>query len=506
MELLYESTPQKSSFEHLIFNSALESLRWIMVGKAFIVGANTLGLRYSESDASLIKSCLEQHGYQVYLPESLDKHEILRKFDEFIDNATKTDTLIFYYSGHGYSPKGTLFLVLKDDLKKNQNLIEITHILSAFENVRAPNRLVILDCCNAGNLPWNPEQPEQYRILTATEFLQQGKEFEELKAGFLSFYICKAFTESLQDVRNEQGKVYINTLFEWLNAQVKGHNNNINSSKVPEFSLLGNQGRNFELFSVIVNNSQEGNSSQNGVQLELTLSSNGKFSYSLDIHGEGTIDPGNIPELTDLIRKLRKYTDDESISIVEVKNGSIKLTLQGSPESLHLIASLIESGKLTRLEGFSVKNYQFLNSESELLQPLKGIEKGSKVTYCGTGRRKTATARVRLVPGTGILIINGRLGDEYLQYNFRNLAVVKAPLETLGLGEEYDILVNVKGGGLTGQAEAIRLGVARSLCELDPENRKPLKIEGHLTRDPRSKERKKYGLKKARKAPQYSKR
>jgi small subunit ribosomal protein S9 len=84
--------------------------------------------------------------------------------------------------------------------------------------------------------------------------------------------------------------------------------------------------------------------------------------------------------------------------------------------------------------------------------------------------------------------------------------VAKAPLETLGLEAEYDILVNVRGGGLTGQADSIRLGVARALCQLDPENRKPLKVEGYLTRDPRAKERKKYGLHKARKAPQYSKR
>ncbi|NEQ95571.1 MAG: 30S ribosomal protein S9 [Cyanothece sp. SIO2G6] len=132
--------------------------------------------------------------------------------------------------------------------------------------------------------------------------------------------------------------------------------------------------------------------------------------------------------------------------------------------------------------------------------------KGGKVMYWGTGRRKSSVARVRLVPGSGQLIINGRVGDDYLQGNPGYLAMAKAPLETLGLEGEYDILVNVRGGGLTGQADSIRLGIARALCELDPENRKPLKIEGYLTRDPRSKERKKYGLHKARKAPQFSKR
>lgn len=133
-------------------------------------------------------------------------------------------------------------------------------------------------------------------------------------------------------------------------------------------------------------------------------------------------------------------------------------------------------------------------------------DQSGRVVYWGTGRRKTSVARVRLVPGNGTLTINGRDGASYLNYNPNYLAAVKAPLETLGLENEYDILVNVGGGGLTGQADAIRLGAARALCELDPENRKPLKVEGYLTRDPRRKERKKYGLKKARKAPQFSKR
>ncbi len=129
-----------------------------------------------------------------------------------------------------------------------------------------------------------------------------------------------------------------------------------------------------------------------------------------------------------------------------------------------------------------------------------------RAMYWGTGRRKAAVARVRLVPGTGQLIVNGKPGDLYFQFNANYLGALKAPLETLGLENEYDILVKAEGGGLTGQADSIRLGVARALCQLDPENRPPLKTEGYLTRDPRAKERKKYGLHKARKAPQYSKR
>ena len=129
-----------------------------------------------------------------------------------------------------------------------------------------------------------------------------------------------------------------------------------------------------------------------------------------------------------------------------------------------------------------------------------------RAVYWGTGRRKSSVASVRLVPGEGKLIVNGKDGELYFQFNPNYLGAIKAPLETLGLESEYNILVKAEGGGLTGQADSIRLGVARALCQLDPDNSSPLKTEFYLTRDTRAKERKKYGLNKARKAPQYSKR
>ncbi|KAI0556426.1 ribosomal protein S9 (chloroplast) [Gracilaria domingensis] len=134
------------------------------------------------------------------------------------------------------------------------------------------------------------------------------------------------------------------------------------------------------------------------------------------------------------------------------------------------------------------------------------LTKNSKIIYSGTGRRKTSVARVKLVPGSGKLIINGLPGESYLQFSPNYLRVSCSPLQILGLNKEYDIYANTKGGGLTGQANAIRLGLARALCRMNPENRITLKAEGFLTRDARIKERKKYGLRKARKAPQYSKR
>jgi small subunit ribosomal protein S9 len=124
----------------------------------------------------------------------------------------------------------------------------------------------------------------------------------------------------------------------------------------------------------------------------------------------------------------------------------------------------------------------------------------------GLGKRKEAIARVFLIPGEGNLIINKTSGNKYLQYNETYLSTVWSPLEKLNLEKQFNIVALVNGGGLTGQAQAIRLGVARLLCKIDSENRKILKPFGYLSRDPRIKERKKYGLKKARKASQYSKR
>lgn len=124
----------------------------------------------------------------------------------------------------------------------------------------------------------------------------------------------------------------------------------------------------------------------------------------------------------------------------------------------------------------------------------------------GLGKRKQAIARVFLVAGDGNLTINKISGNKYLQYNDTYLNAVWAPLKELKLETQFDIITLVKGGGLTGQAEAIRLGVARQLCQMNEQNRTVLKPFGFLTRDSRIKERKKYGLRKARKAPQYSKR
>lgn len=123
-----------------------------------------------------------------------------------------------------------------------------------------------------------------------------------------------------------------------------------------------------------------------------------------------------------------------------------------------------------------------------------------------TGRRKSSIATVQLSTGTGVFTINNIPGIQYMQEKEDLIFAMQEPLTFLELKKKFDVNIHVKGGGLVGQVNAIKLGIARALCELNVDYRSPLKIKGFLTRDPRVKERKKYGLKKARKAPQFSKR
>lgn len=128
-----------------------------------------------------------------------------------------------------------------------------------------------------------------------------------------------------------------------------------------------------------------------------------------------------------------------------------------------------------------------------------------KVQFYGTGRRKSSVARVRLVPGNGQIIVNGKDSKDYFQKKTLEM-IIRQPLVLTETEGRFDVLVNAHGGGTTGQAGAVRLGIARALLKADIEYRPALKKAGFLTRDPRMKERKKYGLKGARRAPQFSKR
>ena len=132
-------------------------------------------------------------------------------------------------------------------------------------------------------------------------------------------------------------------------------------------------------------------------------------------------------------------------------------------------------------------------------------KKKAVVTYLGTGRRKSSVARVYLTPGTGIILVNDKTLDEYLPLETLRM-IVRSPLVLTETLSTFDVKINVQGGGYTGQSDAMRHGITRALMEVSADYRPALKAAGFVTRDPRAKERKKYGLKGARRAPQFSKR
>jgi small subunit ribosomal protein S9 len=133
------------------------------------------------------------------------------------------------------------------------------------------------------------------------------------------------------------------------------------------------------------------------------------------------------------------------------------------------------------------------------------VAETTRELWLGTGRRKEAVARVRVMPGTGRFVLNGRPLEDYFPSRVHRM-VATGPMRLVGRDKDLDVIARLHGGGASGQAGALRQGIARALLELDPSFRPQLKLEGMLTRDAREKERRKYGLKKARKAPQYSKR
>jgi small subunit ribosomal protein S9 len=149
---------------------------------------------------------------------------------------------------------------------------------------------------------------------------------------------------------------------------------------------------------------------------------------------------------------------------------------------------------------------QKTHNKIRTIHNMSSITSDIQAAYFGIGRRKASVAKVILVPGNGSMVVNHKQGEHYLQFNYQYINASKSPLIQLGLEDAYDMHVNTHGGGIKGQADAIKLGVARALCYISNDNRTSLKNGGYLTRDARSKERKKYGLRKARKAPQFSKR
>ncbi len=220
-----------------------------MTNKAFLLGINTSGLKYCENDVRLMKECLEMHSFEVQIASTSIKRDIVDQFERWIDNMNKTDTALFYYSGHGFAPKGKLLLVLNDELEKVSSKLDINIITDALEECKAINKLVVLDCCRAGTVEntWAPQQSDFYRILTASERLEKGKEIDNLKASFLTYQFHNALFINYQDLVDKNYEIRLNILYERLKRQAELHNQESKNIRVPIPNLLGNQKADFIL-------------------------------------------------------------------------------------------------------------------------------------------------------------------------------------------------------------------------------------------------------------------
>lgn len=188
-----------------------------MAYKAFLLGVNTHDLKYSESDSELMSVCLTQHGYEIIKPEKIEKFSILNKFEDMVNKCHKTDTVIFYFSGHGSVSKGKLRLVLDDA----NNFIRIDEIIAPLEDCSASNKLIILDCCNAG--AFNVNDLKNSLILTACARSEKSQEINDLKSGFFTYQIHQALTDKSTEIFVDQ-KIKIYQLYEWLKNAAKQHN------------------------------------------------------------------------------------------------------------------------------------------------------------------------------------------------------------------------------------------------------------------------------------------
>ena len=220
-----------------------------MAYKAFIIGINTIGLKYCDRDAALMKDALSRHGYDTCIidkPEN--KFDILPRFAEMSECCLKVDSIIFYFSGHGMIERGELFFITKGDGSGESNKIPVNEILGPVKRSLAKNKLIILDCCHAGRIEagWdNPEPNDVYRILMAANPLETAKEIEDLGASFLTHRIHLALTEPSEAVL-DNGKIRINKLSKWLGEQADLYNGS-SLIKVPQPYLIGADKANFEV-------------------------------------------------------------------------------------------------------------------------------------------------------------------------------------------------------------------------------------------------------------------
>jgi HEAT repeat protein len=211
-----------------------------MTYRALIVGVNTHGLLYRERDANLLSSALKQYHYEILLPGA-SKPSITETFESLVDGCALTDTVVVYFTGHAIIEKGKLWLLLADDASKLANKLDLNNLIDTFSGCAAERKLVILDCCHAGQAyeEWKPNISDRYFILVASARLQEGYEFEKLKASFLTYHLCQTLTDPPSDVTDGKNRISILRLHKHLEKVTREHNSLEDAREVPIPRLVG---------------------------------------------------------------------------------------------------------------------------------------------------------------------------------------------------------------------------------------------------------------------------
>nr|WP_294944565.1 caspase family protein [uncultured Mucilaginibacter sp.] len=347
-----------------------------MAKKAFIIGKNTQGLKYAESDADLLGSVLTRYfDFEVTIVKS--KKEFEECFNFFLDELDVADDFLVYYSGHAQSPLGTLELLLDEKTNKFGGKIMFPELVPKIANCNARNKLVILDCCraNSGSIDF-PTDNTNYRLLTASSGIGRSSELDELKAGFFTYHLCKALTKNINDVAGSNRSIGLNSIFDWLSKTTNEYNTEFNA-KISRPNLMGNQDTNFEfgnLKSVISKGNSNNNIFLSVPDTEIGLAEREKFIKEANGKKNHTDWDFNIIPCAEDARLLFNLHDQEDFKrrvagFINKANVTIKLiSSDDEPDS---VKNKTQTRLIAQLEQFSIvhKNINWLvNTDKDTLE------------------------------------------------------------------------------------------------------------------------------------------
>jgi hypothetical protein len=349
--------------------------------KAFLIGRNTHGLQFAEKDAALLQSVLEKY-YDFEVLNVNSKSDFSSKFDSFLDELKSTDDLIVYFSGHAYSPKGTLELILGEDVDKMANKILSTEIFEKLKSCYANNKLLILDCCrgNTALNGWQLNASDRYWILSASAGTAKSSELDELGGGFFTYHLCKALTVKQNEASNNGGKITAASIYNWL-LKVTNEYNNTNSAEIAKPHLTGTADTSLEFGDL--NQICEAHRRNRRIYLSIPATEEGladreKFIKEATDRTNYTGWPYFITPSSEEARLLftkNDYEFEKEISL-HIQQSMLSIQMITSDRELDNVRSITQFELIERHERFSIsfkKMFWLINSDLKKLEENGGL-------------------------------------------------------------------------------------------------------------------------------------